>query len=361
MDAEKILVRGVNWLGDAVMTLPALRRLREAKPDAHVAILTPEKLAEVWEDQSIVDEVIEIGPAETLWGVGRRLRAERFDIAVAFPNSMRSAVELWLSGARRRIGAAGAPRSLLLTDAVEPHPGAVKMRKRSEGQIRRALEQGTAAQGISTAAHHAHQYLHLTARLGASEQPIAPQLAVSGGDVESALAKFALERNGLRWGLAPGGEYGPAKRWPRERFVEAAAALQKQVHCQWLVFGGQGDVDAAGWVADGIRRACGADAAVNLAGRTRLRELMALLSACKMVLTNDTGPMHLAAALGVRVVAIFGSTSPELTGPIFSASASIVRSPPPCSPCFRRDCPVDLRCLNGVGSNEVIRAVLRGM
>src|SRR5579862_4719116 len=127
MDTEKILVRGVNWLGDAIMTLPALQRLREARPNAVIALLTPKKLADLWDHQPIVDHVLSFAPGESVWSVAGRLRAEGFHIGIAFPNSVRAALELWLARIPKRVGLGRRGRRLLLTEALPPRPGAVPM------------------------------------------------------------------------------------------------------------------------------------------------------------------------------------------------------------------------------------------
>jgi heptosyltransferase II len=356
---ENILVRSVNWLGDAVMSTPALIRLREARPGARLTLLSPEKLAKLWERQPFADELLTFSPSESVWQVGRRLRKKDFTIGLAFPNSIRSALELWLAGIPRRIGVARTGRSLLLTEAVQPRTGAVEMRKRPVGEIRRRIESDAAPTLYPVTAHHAHHYLHLAAALGASPEPIAPQIDVSEGEMEEVREKFGLARTkGQPWfGLNPGAEYGPAKRWPAERFVAAARALREKTQCRWVIFGGAGDRAVAETITRDLARVT-EEPSLNLAGQTSLRELAAALKICDLVLTNDSGPMHLAAAVGAPVAAIFGSTSPELTGPVFSARARVVRCHAPCAPCFRRECPIDLRCLHGIETEQVVAAAL---
>ena len=160
------------------------------------------------------------------------------------------------------------------------------------------------------------------------------------------------------FGLNPGAEYGPAKRWPVERFIAAAQEIQNRTNCVWLIFGGQNDKA----VADKIQSAIGnrQSAILNFAGKTSLRELMSLLKLCRVLLTNDSGPMHVAAALGTPVVVPFGSTSPELTGPGLPGDPRhrLLKSDAPCSPCFLRECPIDFRCLNGISVERVVEAVL---
>ena len=189
---------------------------------------------------------------------------------------------------------------------------------------------------------------------------MAPHLEVSEREMEEVRGKFGLARAaGRPWfGLSPGAEYGPAKRWPAERFVAAARSLREKTQCRWLVVGGAGDRALGEMIGRDIARATG-EPPLNLAGQTSLRELAAALKICDLVLTNDTGPMHLAAAVGTPVTAIFGSTSPELTGPIFFPHAEVARGRAPCAPCFRRECPIDLRYLRGIETEQVVAAALR--
>ena len=352
-------MRSVNWLGDAVMTTPALHRLRQARRGARITLLSPEKLAGLWEGQPFLDELLTFSASENIWQLGRRLRERKFTVGLAFPNSIRSALELWLAGIPRRIGVPRTGRSLLLTQMVLPRAAALEMRKRPVRDIRRRIQHDEAATRYPATAHHVHHYLHLAAALGALPEPMAPSIDVSEETMEAVRGKFGLARAaGRPWfGLNPGAEYGPAKRWPAERFVAAARVLRERTHCRWMVFGGAGDIALTETISADITRATG-EPPLNLAGRTSLRELAAVLKICDLVLTNDTGPMHLAAAVGAPVIAIFGSTSPELTGPVFSARAQVVRCDAPCAPCFRRECPIDLRCLRGIETDQVVAAAL---
>jgi heptosyltransferase-2 len=347
------------------MSIPALQRLRQARPSAHVALLSPEKLAGLWQDQPFLDEVLTFSETESIWSVSLRLREKKFSESVALPNSIRSALELCLAGIPRRVGLARPGRGFFLTRTLPPRPDALPMRKRSAREIRRLIAANTppVAAAIPGAAHHIHDYLYLTKELGASSEPLPPRLLVSDEQIAQLCQKLHLENApaGRPWfGLNPGAEYGPAKRWPAKRFAAAAVILQKQTHCRWLVFGGAGDLALAENVTTEIRYSgSGPDGALNLAGKTNLRELAAAIKICRLLLTNDTGPMHLAAAVGTPLIVPFGSTSPELTGPSYSAGAQIVRVPVPCAPCFRRECPIDLRCLNDIKIAPVIEAARR--
>jgi len=365
---RRILVRGVNWLGDAVMTTPALIRLREKYREAHITLLTPEKLRDLWRHHPAVDEVIGFAAGEGLFSVGRKLRAGKFDLALVLPNSPRSAMEIWLAGIPQRIGYARSWRNGFLTRAVPTRPGHVQMRKPSIREIRRLIDDPqmvTDGFKPQTTAHQIYEYLHLIATLGASDEPTPPSLVITPTEVEAAKQKFGLLES-LKaarpfFGLNPGAEYGPAKRWPAERFIAAAREIQERTNCEWLIFGGKRDAA----LADGIHSALRTphSALHDLAGQTSLRELMALLKLCRVLLANDTGPMHVAAALGTPVVVPFGSTSPELTGPGLPGDLRhhLLKSDAPCAPCFLRECPIDFRCLNGIGVERVAAAVMEAV
>ena len=402
---KKILVRGVNWLGDAVMTTPALLRLREKFPDAHIALLTPEKLKDLWLNHPAVDEIITFNAGDGLLEVVRKIRlyshsfqeskenvvelgqnllegnlpearssAKRalasaypvFDVAVVFPNSPRVALEVWLARVPQRIGGARPWRNFFLTQVVAPRADAVKMRKRSAAEIRRLVaadvnrrNDDRAFTSAATAGHQIHEYLHLAAALGANPEPLAPQLFVTPDEIEAAKKKFGLEKiTRPIFGLNPGAEYGPAKRWPAEKFIAAAKEISQRTDCAWILFGGKSDAAITNQIESAIGNL--EPAIFNLAGKTSLRELMALLKLCRVLLTNDTGPMHVAAALGTPVVVPFGSTSPELTGPGLPGDARnhLIKSDAPCAPCFLRECPIDFRCMNGIGVDSVVEAVL---
>jgi heptosyltransferase II len=371
---RRILVRGVNWLGDAVMTTPALQRLRERYPDAAISLLTHEKIADLWRGQPCLDAVLTFAPGESPWSIGRKLRAGSFDAALVLPNSPRSALEVWAAGIPRRVGYGARWRRWFLTEAVPPRPAAVPMRKRSAREIRRLVQrasQGGALRVISAAAspgagpHQVYHYLHLAAALGASAEPIVPTLQVKQEEVETASARWLGATSGIGCprillGLNPSAAYGDAKRWPADNFAAVARQVaEKEGRVGWVAFGGGEDHG----LCERVRGHAGDVPMVNLAGQTSLRELMALLKSCRVLVTNDSGPMHVAAALGTPVVVPFGSTSPALTGPGLPGDPrhAVLRSNAPCSPCFRRSCPIDFRCMHGIEVDQVARAVLAAL
>ncbi|HEX4265017.1 MAG TPA: lipopolysaccharide heptosyltransferase II [Verrucomicrobiae bacterium] len=392
---RRILVRGVNWLGDAVMTTPALLRLREHFPDALIALLTPEKLRGLWLHHPAIDEIITFKSDEGPLRVARKVQvmmwpdaegkptvaasAKRaaaaisplqrgaFDLALVLPNSPRSALEAWFARVPCRVGYARPWRNFFLTAAVPSRPDAGHMRKRPVNEIKKLISTEGANDippfTVHPSGHQVHDYLHLVAALGANPEPLPAQLVVTPGEIKGAAQKFNLTDQFTKsrplFGLNPGAEYGPAKRWPAQRFIAAAREIQKRTNCLWVILGGKSDAR----LAEEIESAIGArsTAALSLAGQTSLRELCAVIKMCRVLLTNDTGPMHIAAALGTPVVVPFGSTSSELTGPILSAGSrhQLIKSDAPCSPCFLRECPIDFRCMNGITVERVVEAVLK--
>ena len=312
----RLLVRSSNWLGDAVMSIPAVEACKRGRPDLRLTVLSPAKLAALWRRVPGVDEVLEIRPGESPRQLARRLAAD-FDAAILFPNSLRSALEARALGIRHVIGYPGHHRRRLLkrTPPFTPESGG----------------------------HHANRYLQLAAYCGAS---VGRDGATFNGPRQkrSAAAKPRL-------GVCPGAEYGPAKRWPAERFAAAMREYHAALTAEWVLFGVAGDAPAG----EEIARACPFPL-VNRIGQTTLDQLMDELAACDALLTNDTGTMHLAAFLGVPTVAIFGSTEPDLTAPLGDFHA-ILRHKVDCSPCFLRECPIDFRCMTRITPAEAAAAL----
>jgi heptosyltransferase-2 len=315
----RILIRGSNWLGDSVISVPAVRAIKAGRPDAHLTIAAPEKIAAVWKLVPEVDEIILL-PTRSLFQTVRLLRRRApFDAAILFPNSLRVALEVWLAGVPRRVGYRGHHRRWLLNQVVPDlqQPGLPR--------------------------HQVHHYLDIARELGAP---------VGIGAIAPNEAKPPQGLPRTRIGLCPGADYGPAKRWLPERFAEAATAVSEQLAAEWVLFGTAKDAAVGAIIAEKLGDRC-----LNRIGQTTLDQLVVELRECEMLLTNDTGTMHLATLLGVPVVAIFGSTEPSLTGPLGSGHR-VLRHQVECSPCFLRECPIDFRCMKAVTVDEVVGAVL---
>jgi lipopolysaccharide heptosyltransferase II len=314
----RVVVRASNWLGDAVMSVPAVRAINRGRPDLRLAILTPAKLADLWRSVPEVDDVIAIEQGEGVFAVARKLRAGRFEAAIAFPNSIRTALEPWLAGIPRRVGYPGHRRGWLLNQIFRE-----KKKKKPEPPR-----------------HQVNDYLRLAEFIGAEiEAETAVQRPPRGDGAP------------LKIGVVPGAEYGPAKRWPAERFREAMDSFAPAGGCHWTIFGVAKDAEVAAAITKDFTGNL-----TNRVGQTTLRELIEELRTCDALLTNDTGTMHLAALLGVPVVAIFGSTEPSLTGPLGNQHR-VLRQHVECSPCFLRECPIDFRCMTSVTVEQAVAAL----
>jgi heptosyltransferase-2 len=313
-----------------------------------------------------VNETISFSDNENVFSVGKKLRAGKFDLALVLPNSPRVAIETWLAGIPQRIGYVRPWRNFFLTQTVTPRAGAVKMRKRSVAEIKRLIAENPESRiqnpEIPQSAHQTFEYINLTATLGTNPEPLPPQLFVTPDEIEAVKKKFGLDKiSNPIFGLNPGAEYGAAKRWPVEKFIAAAMEIQQRTDCVWILFGGKGDLQLCERIESETQNS--KFKTQNCCGKTSLRELMSLLKLCRVLLTNDTGPMHVAAALGTPVVVPFGSTSSELTAPISSNELhhQILKSDAPCSPCFLRECPIDFRCMTGISVERVVEAVLQSI
>jgi lipopolysaccharide heptosyltransferase II len=320
----RILIRSSNWLGDAVMSVPAVRAIKNGRPDAHVTIAAPAKIAPVWKLVPEVDAILPLASNSLLAAVRSIRERPRFDVAILFPNSLRVALEALLSGVRRRVGYRGHLRSWLLNQVMREQPPPRRLEHQSARYLRIAKICGAGQRQHSTA----------NIQIAASNQP------------------SAINDQQLKIGLCPGAEYGPAKRWLPERFAEAAVKVAAQAPVQWVLFGTPKDAEIGEQIAAGLGDSC-----VNRIGQTTLEQLILALRECRLLLTNDTGTMHLASLLGVPVVAIFGSTEPGLTGPLGDDHIAL-RHHVECSPCFLRKCPIDFRCMKAVAVPEVVDAVL---
>ena len=321
----RLLLRAPNWLGDAVMTLPAVRALKRTHPDVELSVAAPAALAPLWAACPFVDRVIPLAHPRRYSSTVPTLRRERFTMAVLFPNSFRSAFEARRAGIGKLVAFDTPLRNLLVSHRVP----------------RRSFDPARL--------HQSYDYLHLVTALGA---PDAPDLE-EGEPIEGGLLRIAQTADLSSPAeppaivICPGAAYGPAKRWPAARFAEVGRALAKKHGATVIVMGAGGDAPAAAEVAAAI------PGARDLAGKTDLGAFMATIARARLVITNDSGAMHLAAAFGTPGVAVFGSTEPRLTGPI-DPCVRVERFHVPCSPCFLRECPLDFACMERVTPAAVL-------
>lgn len=324
----KIFIRATNWIGDAVMTTPALGTVRAAFPQAEIVVAANPVVAELLQHHPDCDRLLVYDKKKAHHGVGGLLRfcgeirRERFDLAILFQNAIEAAIMTTLAGVPRRAGYTTDGRALLLTHRVW-------------------------GWGRARSFHHTDYYRNMLAGLGIHGGH--GRLLLHCTEAERAWARTQLG-DGFWVAVNPGATYGSAKRWFPERFAAVADAVAEAFSARILVVGGPNEAEIGGEVAAGMRKP-----SLNLAAKTSVRQLMALLSQCRLLITNDSGPMHVAAAFGVPIVAIFGSTDHTTTAPL-SPSCRIVRKPTACAPCLKTECPTDHRCMTAITVADVVTA-----
>jgi heptosyltransferase II len=320
LEFSNILVRATNWVGDAVMSLPALRAIRERFSTARISVLAKPWVADLYGRESFIDEII-LYSGQSPWRTGHDLRAQRFDCAILLQNAFEAAWIAWLARIPTRIGYKRDGRQLLLTRAVNvPKPGEIPR-------------------------HERFYYLEMLRRAGLIDR--------LPGSEEIRMHRGAITNGKPVIGVSPGAAYGTAKRWLPERFAEAASELATARGATIALFGSKTERDLCEQVAQRMP----GHLVTNYAGQTTLAQFIDLASACELFLTNDSGSMHIASALGVPTVAIFGATDDTTTGPT-GQNARVVRHPVDCSPCLLRECPIDHRCMTGVSTGRVVKEAL---
>ena len=338
----KILIRGTNWVGDAVISIPAMKEIRRLFPSAHIALLIRPWVRDVYSAVDFVDEIIDYdkdGVHRGLQGFFKLiadLRGRAFDLAVLLQNAFEAALIAWCARIPRRIGYARDGRSVLLTDAQPIDPA-----------VRRE--------------HQAYYYLGILSAFGLPALHLRehtdslPDISIGVRDTDRTAAREMLLSAGIHAGetvvgINPGAFYGEAKRWFADRYAAVADALAGRYRARIVIFGSPTDRSTAEDVAANMKHP-----SLILAGQTTLGQLMGLLKECQLLITNDSGPMHLAAALDVPQLALFGSTSEIATGPL-SRRAVVIKHPVDCNPCFLRKCPTDFRCMKNISVQQVVEA-----
>jgi len=336
----KILVRAPNWVGDAVMAIPALEAIRRTRGDDEICVLAQPVVADLYAGQPFADRILEYDFSGRHRGwLGREkligeLRKEKFDIAVLLQNAFEAAWLAWRADIPERIGYARDARGPLLTNAI---------RVPREGEISK---------------HESHYYLELLHRAGWIEGSTAiPPIRLFVTDVavtsaECALGKAGSRENAWRCAIAPGASYGAAKCWPPERFALLADRLISECGADVIFFGTPGEKEIETRIRSNMK-----SRAISLVGQTSMRDLAALFASCSVFIGNDSGAMHVAAAAGLPVIGIFGSTDPEGTAPV-TERFTLIREAVSCSPCFLRRCPVDHRCMARITVDSVFTAAI---
>ncbi len=340
---SRIVVRGTNWVGDAVMTVPALRQLRRLFPHAHITLATRSWAKGLFADAEFLDDLMvhEGNGLRLVVHQVREWRRRNFDLAVLLPNSLETALVASLARVPLRIGYATDGRHRLLT-----HPLALPDSRDSQ--------------------HEVFYYLNIIARLEwlvNREQSFLntlPDASLEVGEHRKVAARALLCANGITNGhpliaLCPGSINSRAKRWPAERYAALADRFIDECGADILLIGSAAEMDVSLEVSALMH-----NNPHLLTGKTDLAELVAVLSLVDLLVTNDTGPAHISAALGRPTLVIFGPTNPLTTRP-FSPYGEIVRQPPDCAPCMLRDCPIDHRCMTAITPDEVFRRALASL
>ncbi|MCI1279394.1 MAG: lipopolysaccharide heptosyltransferase II [Nitrospira sp.] len=339
---RRIVVRGPNWLGDAVMCEPALSQVRTLFPEAEITLLVKPGIADLLAQHPAVNRTLvydDRGRHAGLvgkWTLAGVLRRHRFDLAILFQNAFEAALISFLAGIPRRFGYATDGRTLLLTDPVTVPPRTAQR-------------------------HQVEYYWDLLKPLGGQGPAPSPRLFVTPDEsalIAGRLADAGIGPSDLLIGVNPGSTYGHAKRWLPDRYAEVVNRVMKNAQNRSgarvgvVILGAKGEEPLGKTIADQIKTRT-----VVCSGQTTVRELMALVKRCQLFLTNDTGPMHVAAAFQVPLVAVFGPTDWQTTSP-FGVDAKLVRQPVSCAPCLLRECPIDHRCMTGVTVEQVYAAAV---
>jgi heptosyltransferase-2 len=333
---NRVVVRGTNWVGDAVMTVPALRELRRLLPAAHITLATRPWAKELFAGADFLDDLL-IYDRRWPWSVVKQSvewRRGNFDLAVLFPNAFEAALIPALARVPLRIGYATDGRGRLLTNPL-PVP-----------------------EWRSTK-HEIFYYLNIIADLeralfGTEQIAVRPpDASVRISELRQSEALDLLRAHGLREGralvaLCPGSINSRAKRWPAERYSEVGDGLTGALNAEVILIGSPEELDVSQEVSRLMR-----NKAIMMTGETSLAQVAAVLSLVDLLITNDTGPAHIASALGRPTLVIFGPTNPLTTRP-FSTVAEIVRQAPDCAPCMLRDCPIDHRCMTAISPQDVL-------
>lgn len=336
----KILIRATNWVGDAIMALPALRAVRSKFPEAEIAILARPYVADIYRNQEICDQLISYDSQVKHAGIlGRErlateLRAQKFDLALLLQNAFDAAWLAWRAGIPERIGYARDGRSFLLTEPIAvPRTGEI-------------------------APHEKFYYLELLRRAGWIESlPDESHIALNVSESNRSRAQAFLSHSGvrpdsLRIAIGAGASYGSAKCWPPSRFAELVNRLQSESDADVILFGTAAEAAVTRAISSEMHRR-----PIDLTNKTSIADLPALLSQCHLFVGNDSGAMHVAAGVGLPVIAVFGPTDPYGTAPV-TPRCTIVQQKPYCSPCFLRHCPTDHRCMRAV-TPEMVQAAAK--
>ncbi len=329
----KIIVRGTNWVGDAVMQIPALREIRRIFSDAHITLCTRSWAKGILQDTDFIDDILTIEPEESILNQVKKWRKSKFDLAILFTNSFETALIAKLGKVKTRFGYANEGRSFLLTNSIE------KPLWKNER-------------------HEIYYYLNLISEVEnlyfstISEQTPRFDLTVSNKrkiNAKKILKNKEIDPSKKVIAFCPGSTNSRAKRWQSESYAKLNDYLQGEFSSSVILIGDKSELDVSLEIVEksNIKP-------IVLTGETSLAEATAILSICDLLVSNDTGPAHISAALGTETIVIFGPTNPKTTHP---TGAEIIRKDVECSPCMLRDCPIDHRCMTQISAEEVFQKI----
>jgi len=334
MQLKKILLRAPNWVGDSAVATPAMRAIRAKFPDAEITVMVRPSVSGVFASAGFVDRVwTEPRPSglREWFRIARDVRRHQFDMAVLFPNSFESAAMVFLGGVRQRIGYSMDSRGWMLTHRI---------------------------QGEKRKVHHVNYYLELAKAVSADVSNPSMEMTARSEDRANArklLAAAGIPANARFMVLSPGAAFGAAKRWGDQQFAAAADTLAEEYKLAVVIIGSEGERS----ISDSIRHFMKATPVI-LNGKTSLETLIGLIAESSLMLGNDSGPVHLASALGIPAVAVFGATDYIVAAP-YGPLGRAVHVPVECSPCWLRECPIDHRCMTGISVQSVAEATRRAL
>ena len=327
----KIIVRAPNWIGDSVLALPAIQSLSQNIPESQVWVAAKEWVQGIFVSHDFIKGTIPLPDADSfkhLKESANKIKTYDFDAGVLFTNSFASALHFYLAKIPERWGYSRDGRGFLLTRRIS-------------------------ARKLKNSCHQADYYTKLISRLGYEAAPPTLFLPLTQEEKKEARERLLSLGVDLKRPLIiinPGASYGPAKRWPAERFAELGSLLQDQNKATVLITGSRNEEEVAESISSLMTKI-----PINLTGQTPLRTLAALISQSNLFITNDSGPMHMANALKTPVIVVFGPTDPSVSGP-YQEPALVIKKDVPCWPCSYRDCPFDHRCMRNISAEEVYKA-----
>ena len=325
---RKIAVKGLNWIGDAVMSSPFFKSLKLGQPDFEITAIARQSTAEVYRNNPYIDKVIEINEKKNFFGSVSELRSFGFNEGILLPKSLTAALFFYLAGIRELSGFNAQFRGIILKNKFE-----------FSEQI--------------LSGHQVYLYLELAEKCGGAKISKPELILETSRDIDFDVEKKWMHSDKKYLGINPGAAFGPAKRWMPAYFAETVNYFASKHNFTPVIFGASNERAAADEIINNISNK---SEYIDLCGKTTLQELFSCIKKCSLFITNDSGPMHIAAAVKTPLVAIFGSTNHIKTGP-FSYNSKIIFAKLDCAPCIKRECKFNTyQCLKDIKPGSVISA-----